>query len=279
MVPEAGTILSDKTNSRSRPSGSICLPQQSSTSTLLHQVPTKRNQGNRCTDISVAEGSTICIPSSSSDGQTSLVDSTLQSIRDCGHSQLASLTMVFHSPSDAHGSTISPSFFTRYIDPGASVAPPPRMVASDHMEVERRAFLDLGYSDKVTDTVLASQKDSTNRIYNVTWKAFYQWCRRKSVDVLHPSLNSILGFLQDGLKSGLWPTTLQKQVAALTSVLPKRDSTPISQHPHVCPFLRGASMRNPLPVHRFPSWCLHTVLSALTKHPFEPIMEIPLKWL
>lgn len=65
----------------------------------------------------------------------------------------------------------------------------------------------------------------------------------------------------------------------MTSVLPKFDDFTLSRHPHVSRFLRGVYLSNPPPVHRFPSWRLNLVLTALTKAPFEPLMDISLKWL
>lgn len=54
---------------------------------------------------------------------------------------------------------------------------------------------------EVTYTLLASRKQSTIRIYNTTWKEFTRECKRKSVDTLKPSLESVLHFLQNSLKT------------------------------------------------------------------------------
>lgn len=123
---------------------------------------------------------------------------------------MALSTMVFYTSPDGGGPTIAASILTRYANSGAFLAFSPRTVASDCMEVEWRAFLDLGYSTEMTGTLLASWKASTIRIYNATWKAYHRWCARKSVDVLCPPLSAVLGFLQDGLKTGLKQATLKK---------------------------------------------------------------------
>lgn len=67
----------------------------------------------------------------------------------------------------------------------------------------------------------------------------------------------------------LWPSL----------VLPNFSGFQLLSHPHTKWFLWGAILKNPPMLHRFPSWNLHTVFSALIRLPFEPIQEIPLKWL
>lgn len=192
---------------------------------------------------------------------------------------MATSTLVFNDSADVNSITTDASYQPRYADSRSHLASSPREVPSDRMEIERRSLLNMGYSIVVIDTILASRKESTIRIYNVTWKAFHRWCRRKSVDTLSPPIPDVLKFLQEGLSSGLKPATLRKQVTALSSVLSPSGEVTLNKYPHICRFLRGATLRNPPQVHRFHTWRLHTVLSALTKHPFEPIAEIPLNWL
>lgn len=174
-----------------------------------------------------------------------------------------------------HGAAFSPG----HASPRAYLASGTGTPSSDRLEIERRSLLSEGLSPKVASTILASRKGSTIRIYNATWKAFCRWCQRKAVESLRPTVADVLGFLQDGLDSGLRPATLRKQVAALASVVPMIDGLPLGRHRHISRFLRGAALQNPPQSHRFPTWRLHVVLSALTKPPFEPMSEVQLKWL
>lgn len=98
------------------------------------------------------------------------------------------------------------------------------------------------------------------------------------MDALHPSLGEVLSFLHDGMMSGLKPATLKRQIASLSSFLPQYDGESISTHPITKRFLRGVSLKCPPMVHRFPSWNLHSVLSALIGPSFEPLKEVALKW-
>ncbi|XP_077180347.1 uncharacterized protein LOC143831152 [Paroedura picta] len=102
--------------------------------------------------------------------------------------------------------------------------------------------------------------------------------KKKKKDPLKTGLWVILEFLQ-GLDKGLKPSTLRRQVAALATVIPKVQGFPLAKHPHVTRFLRGATVVSPPAVHRFPTWSLSVVLSALLRQPFEPLQDISLRHL
>lgn len=53
-------------------------------------------------------------------------------------------------------------------------------------------------------------------------------------------------------------------------MLPGFQGLPLTKPPHVVRFLRGLALKNPQNIDRFPTWRLNTVLTALTKPPFEP---------
>ncbi|XP_060549247.1 uncharacterized protein LOC132712297 [Pantherophis guttatus] len=86
-------------------------------------------------------------------------------------------------------------------------------------------------------------------------------------------------FLQSGLRKGLRPNTLRRQLAAIASVLSCGSKDPISRHPIITTFLRGATNLRPPTVHRFPTWNLNKVLKALMSPPFEPLRSVSLRFL
>lgn len=92
-----------------------------------------------------------------------------------------------------------------------------------------------------------------------------------------PPVSLILDFLQSGLEKGLSTSTLKRQVAALSAALGHKKGKTLAQHPHVRRFLKGASLINPPPEHRFPSWRLNLVLQALCCPPFESLATCTIK--
>ncbi|XP_053121856.1 uncharacterized protein LOC128331889 [Hemicordylus capensis] len=129
------------------------------------------------------------------------------------------------------------------------------------------------------NTILASRRPSMNRIYQTTWRAFLKWSSLHSIPRGSASIKHLLQFLQDGLDKGLKPNTLKRQAALLLGLISGRPQESLSSYPHLRRFLRGATLLSPPVIHRFPSWDLHLVLSALQHPPFEPISSIPLETL
>lgn len=128
-------------------------------------------------------------------------------------------------------------------------------------------------------TMQASRRPSTTRIYEASWRAFCSWCSGHHVDPTSAVVQDVLGFLQAGLTAGLSPSTLRRQVAALSTVISVPVYHSLSHHPWVKDFLRGATQLRPPQVHRYPSWDLNVVLQELTVSPFEPLSSVSLKFL
>lgn len=77
------------------------------------------------------------------------------------------------------------------------------------MEVERNYLLTKGYEARVVETMLASRKLLTHKIYNRTWQKFMDRGARGGVDTKSPSIPMILEFLQAGLDQGLSTNTVR----------------------------------------------------------------------
>lgn len=145
---------------------------------------------------------------------------------------------------------------------------------SHGLEVERQILTRKGFSSTVISTMLHSQKPITHKIYFKVWKVFQQFCG-PSQNPESCSIAKVLDFLQAGLDKGLRPATLRVHIAALSSFLHKR----LALDPWVIRFIRGAERVHPSVRIRVPPWNLSLVLEALTKPPFEPIEDIPIKFL
>lgn len=162
---------------------------------------------------------------------------------------------------------------------GASRTPRSTVAPANRLEIEQFLLTKALVSSEVISTIQAARRASTNHIYNATWRAFSAWCRHRRTLPTSASIINILDFLQDGLKLGLSPNTLRRQVSAISSILTCGSSESVSSHPLIRSFLRGASNLRPPTIHRFPTWDLTKVLSALTRPPFEPLQEVSLKFL
>ncbi|XP_034260085.1 uncharacterized protein LOC132709420 [Pantherophis guttatus] len=153
------------------------------------------------------------------------------------------------------------------------------MVPLNRVEAEWFLLREAKVPSSVIDVILASRRPSTNRIYNSTWTSFAAWCQHARIHPLSASILEVLRFLLEGFDAGLSPNTLRRQAAAISTVLTCGSSSSISRHPVIQQFLRGAANLRPPPVHRFPTWDLNKVLSALTTSSFEPLRHVSLHFL
>ncbi|XP_061473466.1 uncharacterized protein LOC133380355 [Rhineura floridana] len=259
--------------------GPLCHQAQSTGEEILLPVCDTRRGRDGCLNFPVASGQTVCLSSDSSYSQGDQKASDREIGTPISGSMVATETLV-SSPSRPVGGTTMADSSTK--GPTLSgTAPPPgsRVVGASCMELERRRLLKKGISPQVLETMMASRRPSTLRIYESTWKAFSSWSQKKGILPRKAGVNQILSFLQDGLSLGLRPNTLKRQVLALSAILSRSLDNPIGSHPFIKRFLRGATVTAPPTVRHYPTWDLHKVLSALQRPPFEPLSQVSLRLL
>ncbi|XP_048340536.1 transcriptional enhancer factor TEF-1 [Sphaerodactylus townsendi] len=227
----------------------------------------------------MAPGTAICLPVHTHLTQTPEEDMEGESGGHPSGSMVAQTAMVLlHTTtlqSSAHASANSPT----HVVTGPNTASGTSVAVPNRLAVERRSLKEKGCSKKVINTIIASRKASTNCIFDSSWKTFVTWSRKNAIDPVKPKIPQILQFLQEGFERGLRSATLRRQLAAISMLWPHVRGAPPSRHPDILRFLKGVKQKQPPVVHRFPSWKLNIVLTALTKHPFEPVRSIQLKWL
>ncbi|KAM9319596.1 bromodomain and WD repeat-containing protein 1 [Gastrophryne carolinensis] len=123
------------------------------------------------------------------------------------------------------------------------------------MDIEGELLKRKGLSRRVIETLLDSRKATTRRIYAKVWKKFSSFCEVKNLK--EKDIASVLEFLQEGFEKGLAVSTLKAQALCDISF----------------PRTRPATFKG------FPTWDLSIVLKGLLEPPFEPLEEVPEKWL
>lgn len=156
-----------------------------------------------------------------------------------------------------------------------SVSPPSgKGPASDGMGLERQLLKRKGFSEKVIKTLQKSRKPVTYNIYYKAWRAFERFRVLEGAPA-RDDIRMVLDFLQRGVEKGLKTATLRVQVTALSTFLGKS----LAANPWIIRFLKATSRMIPARSVRPPPWDLSLVLNALTKSPFEPLEDIPIKLL
>ncbi|XP_058041733.1 uncharacterized protein LOC131199706 [Ahaetulla prasina] len=264
---------------RASTGGFVRLPLQQSSSSVLFEVPLSGGGVSGCPPQQVAAGSPVCLSTNSTDPSGDKKTTHRKGGVDIGRPILAQETLVCRSDVSLNPRTLEDTGRPGFSPPGTCLTSRSAMVTSSRVEIERGILTRAKVPCQAIPTMLASRRDSTKRIYEATWRAFVDWCTSQGIVASEASVLDILAFLQRGLDAGLATNTLKRQVAAISSVLRCGSLIPLSKEPHIQQFLRGASNINPPVVHRFPTWRLNAVLTALTRTPFEPLRESSLRFL
>ncbi|XDV25212.1 hypothetical protein PO909_029164 [Leuciscus waleckii] len=166
------------------------------------------------------------------------------------------------------------------ISGGGSNSPSsPRNIQPVGLASEGAHLIDSGLSSEVVETILNSRAPSTRKLYALKWRVFTSWCNSRQWDPVNCTVGSILEFLLDHFDSGLSPSTLKVYVAAIAAYHAPLGGASVGRHPWVTRFLRGTLRLRPAARSRVPTWDLAIVLEGLAMAPFEPIEEVPEKFL
>lgn len=156
--------------------GPLCEVRQSLSPQVFLKILPSTGRSHGCTDIGLSSRPSLCISTNSVDFQGDQKDPTARGQSDTSGPVMAMQTVVLHAPSSITGIPSSPATGPKHASPGAHLPSTPSQATSDCLTTERRRLLDLGLSQEVTTTLLASRKTSTIQIYNSTWKVFHSWC-------------------------------------------------------------------------------------------------------
>ncbi|KAI2662393.1 hypothetical protein H4Q32_001228 [Labeo rohita] len=237
--------------------------------------------GAGCYGTDVAEASSVCLSPDCSAPRSS-GESTP------GRGQPTISSPVLAGPSMVLGPDISPQRLSMgdsrqegspLTSRGHHSAPPSGVVEAVGVAPEGAQLIDSGLSTEVVETILQSRAPSTRRLYALKWKLFTSWCEERQQDPVNCPVGTVLEFLQARFSTGLAHSTLKVYVAAISAYHALLDGVSVGKNPLVIRFLRGVLRLRPPTRPRVPTWDLTVVLEALCKPPFEPLEEIPIRFL
>ncbi|CAM4662369.1 unnamed protein product [Leuciscus chuanchicus] len=162
---------------------------------------------------------------------------------------------------------------------GLNISPPPRTVEPVGLASEGAQLIESGLSTEVVETILQSRAPSTRKLYALKWRVFTSWCSDRRLDPVHCPIGTVLEFLQERFTAGLTPSTLKVYVAAIGAYHIPLGGMSVGKDPLVSRFLRGTWRLRPAVRSRVPPWDLSVALQGLSQAPFEPIEEVPEKFL
>ena len=284
MVPQSRDIQSNMQPVAQTPSGPIChqVQQQQQTTTIRLPSPRPSSLGSGCSQSVLGGSGPLRLPTSSHLGQsggevTGLP--VLQNNSDCP--RVAQHALVLGSGDNVQPNPTVPAQHTKVGVSALQSGPSQEPLESEPTCLAPRAsaIKEQGFSEAVAARIEAPQRGSTRSVYEAKWTIFTKWCLSNQVDFRAPPLKAIAYFLlylfQD---RKLQPGTIDGYRSAIAD---KLGNVPInvSKDENLIRLLDSFHRDRPKGRRGIPSWNLSLVLHQLTKAPFEPLKEAPLKHL
>ncbi|XDV19881.1 hypothetical protein PO909_025279 [Leuciscus waleckii] len=261
-------------------SGSVCVSRDVSLSTLV--LPhASSSSGTGCYGTDVAEATSVRLSPSCSAPGSSGESSQGPGLPASYSPVLAGQSMVSRScvpprrASSGASCQEGPSVPSRGLD----FSPPTGTVEPVGLASEGAQLIESGLSTEVVETILQSRAPSTRKLYALKWRVFTSWCSDRRLDPVNCPIGTVLEFLQDRFTAGLTPSTLKVYVAAIGAYHIPLGGMSVGKDPLASRFLRGTWRLRPAVRSRVPPWDLSIALQGLSLAPFEPIEEVPEKFL
>ena len=252
---------------------------------LVCSEPTPGCRCLRCFDGSV-DGDDILYVSAGSTISSDLAEDQNRSSGggdpDCSH--LASQDMVpvvtptgmrdAEEVADPDGSPVADTSGS-----GQNVSFRPEDAELGSLAADRRTLQGAGLSEAATITALAAVRSSSRTVYDARWAGWSSWCRGRHLDPVSAPVSDILDFLQDLVDQGRAVNTIQGYITAISNRHEAVDNSRVGSHILVHQWRKG--LKNLVGINRtlVPPWNLDLVLTSLTKAPYEPLRQAPLKFL
>ena len=259
----------------------VCHQNEQQATPICVSSPRSKCNGGRCIEHLLGGNGRLCLLSNSSNSQGSPKDEVLCMSNDCGGPRVARDELVLGSHKPFHktstvSSTLGVASETTIQSkiPSKSSLSQPLCLASGLETKSPQKF-----SSTVAERIKAPQRFSSRRVYESRWSIFESWGKEKQVEFEQPSVSTIADFLTHLFnEKNLKPTTIAGYRTAIADHLGPA-GTDISHSFELNRLIASFHRDRPVKDRGVPSWDLSLVLLALTKPPFEPLKDAPLKLL
>ena len=253
-------------------------PQASS----LHLSSTGRScDGTGCPLHELGRTRCLCIPALQSSEHCSQEDNAVVLSGNPGCPSVASQVVVQPATDAVSGETQGPPHHSRpslsarrpHIASQSGLPPPSRV------EALKRSVAKRGFSSKAAGFIAQAKRPSTSSVYDAKWRIFTDWCVRRKVNPLRPSLGKIADFLIYLFQErNCSPSTIKGYRSALSNTLKfgRGRGKDLGSDPRLSEIIRHFERVRPAIRSVSPKWNLSCVLWSLTKPPYEPMLSASL---
>lgn len=261
--------------------GLICHSSQPSSTTVCFTSSGSSSLGSRCSVPQLEPHIRLCVPSLH---PHSSVSEENQGVKVPSHSDsplVAPEILVQRSSGPTLGSSSLSTAATRSsLSKRSGNSSRPKHSPPSRLAFIRHSLRKKRFSSKAAEFVSKARRDSTTAVYNAKWKIFTDWCSRKKVDPVYPSLRRIADFFIFLFeKKNLSVSTIRGYRSMLSQTLSFRKTCTIGTDPILSDLIRSFELKRPVCRSLAPKWNLSCVLWSLTKTPYEPLSEASIKFL
>ena len=259
----------------------ICNSSKLQTSNLCISCPRQKGLENRYIEYLLGRPRRLCLLSSSHPATSNSKNNNIPMQDGSTGPRVARDAMVLGSGGSLdQGTPTAPSLedtsetttFQRV--PQQCGVPESTCVASGFQESNSGRF-----SSEVAERIKAPQRESSRKVYQSRWAIYGQWCSQNKVDITSPTDPQVAEFLNYLFTvKNLKPATISGNRTAIADALGSQGEL-ISKSLELNRLIASFTRDRPKPNRSIPTWDLSLVLLGLTKPPFEPLSEAPLKWL
>ena len=283
MDSKTGNCSFTVQSSRDTNGRSVCNQTKSSSTALCISGTRTSSLGSRRSVSGLESNVRICIPSIHSDTYNTQEDSTLSTVQNSSDSSRVASEVLVQRPTELPcglTDSPSPSEGPSFSVSGSSVSREPRDVASSRMALIERSVREKQFSSKVASRIAKSRRPSTRIVYDAKWNIFSNWCKSRSFNPEHPSMNNLASFLLYLFEEKeLAVSTIKGYRSMLSNTLKFKGGENIGSNPFLSELVRSFELERPVSRSLTPKWDLSCVLWSLTKTPYEPLSGASIKFL
>jgi hypothetical protein len=170
------------------------------------------------------------------DRQMSDKDHERRGRTNSGGTGLASATVV----ADHHGASLaapSNNLSGDSIALGPIGQPSPssgtRIPPVSRLDIVRRRFKDSGFSERVVQLLVESNREATSACYQSSWNVWLGWCAQRNQNPVSASLTIVLDFLSELHEEGKAYRSINVSRSMLSATLDKIKGYDVGKHPLV----------------------------------------------
>ena len=228
------------------------------TSNLFISCPRQKGLENRCIEYLLGRPRRLCLLSSSHPATSNSKNNNIPMQDDSTGSRVARDAMVLGSGGS--------------LDQGTSTAPSLEDIT------ETTTFQQVPQQRGVPESTCVASGFQESNSGRFSWTIYGQWCTENKVDITSTAVPQVAEFLNYLFTvKNLKPATITGYRTAIADALGSQgEFISISELNRL---IASLTRDRPKPNRSIPTWDLSLVLLGLTKPPFEPLSEAPLKWL